>query len=218
MMSRMSSPADQYHCWYYDTKVWLKTTFLGIPSMKSVSDMWNYQEILYEHKPSLVLELGTGNGGSTLYFAAILQIVSARSRILSVDIHQSALDERVRRHPGIELLECDSLSPLVASRFAELRREYPGKAFCIADCGHHKEHVLAELMLLRSLTLPGDYVVVEDSNINGHPVFSDYDHGPGPYEALEEYLARFPQDYVPDRERENKFGFTFAPKGFLIRR
>jgi cephalosporin hydroxylase len=98
------------------------------------------------------------------------------------------------RHPAIELLECDSLSPLVASRFAELRREYPGKAFCIADCGHHKEHVLAELMLLRSLTLPGDYVVVEDSNINGHPVFSDYDHGPGPYEALEEYLARFPQD------------------------
>jgi cephalosporin hydroxylase len=100
MMSRMSSPADQYHCWYYDTKVWLKTTFLGIPSMKSVSDMWNYQEILYEHKPSLVLELGTGNGGSTLYFAAILQIVSARSRILSVDIHQSALDERVRPAPG----------------------------------------------------------------------------------------------------------------------
>ena len=66
--------------------------------------------------------------------------------------------------------------------------------------------------------LPGDYVVVEDSNINGHPVFSPYDPGPGPYEALEEYFSRFPQDYIPDRERENKFGFTYAPKGFLIRR
>ena len=218
MIGRMSSPADQYHCWYYDTKVWLKTTFLGIPSMKSVSDMWNYQEILWEHKPSLVLELGTGNGGSTLYFAGILQMISPHTRILSVDIHQNGLDERVRRHPAIELLECDSLSPVVASRFGELRREYGGKAFCIADSGHSMEHVLAELMLLRSLTLPGDYVVVEDGNINGHPVFSAYDPGPGPYEALEEYFSRFPQDYIPDKERENKFGFTYSPKGFLIRR
>lgn len=69
MINGMASPADQYHCWYYDTEVWLKTTFLGIPSMKSVSDMWNYQEILSELKPALVLELGTGKGGSTLYFA-----------------------------------------------------------------------------------------------------------------------------------------------------
>jgi cephalosporin hydroxylase len=102
--------------------------------------------------------------------------------------------------------------------FGELRREYGGKAFFIADSGHSMEHVLAELMLLRSLTLPGDYVVVEDGNINGHPVFSAYDPGPGPYEALEEYFSRFPHDYIPDRERENKFGFTCAPKGFLIRR
>ncbi|MBV9768089.1 MAG: hypothetical protein JOZ32_00840 [Bryobacterales bacterium] len=42
--------------------------------------------------------------------------------------------------------------------------------------------------------------------------------GPGPYEALEEYLRQYPNDYQPDREREEKFGFTFAPKGFLIRR
>ena len=74
---------------------------------------------------------------------------------------------------------------------------------------------MGELNLLRPLLLSGDYVVVEDSNINGHPVISGW--GPGPYEAIEDYFRLFPDDYRHDQERENKFGFTFAPNGFLVR-
>ena len=69
--------------------------------------------------------------------------------------------------------------------------------------------------MLRDLTRPGDYVVVEDGNINGHPVLPDW--GPGPWEAIEEYESRHPDDYRHDTEREGKFGFTFAPRGYLIR-
>ena len=61
----------------------------------------------------------------------------------------------------------------------------------------------------------GDYLIVEDSNINGHPVLSEF--GEGPMEAILEYLQKYPQDYQWDAERENKFGFTFAPRGFFIR-
>jgi cephalosporin hydroxylase len=211
----MASAAEQYHSWYYETEVWKRTSFLGVPCQKSVSDMWNYQEILVDLKPSVVLEMGTLRGGSTLYFAEILQLIGTHSRILSVDIDQSVVDQRVRRHPRVELLQCDTTSPMVASRFAELRLVYGGRAFCIVDSDHTKQHVLGELMLLRSVTEPGDYVIVEDGNINGHPVLPDW--GLGPYEALEEYLAQYPDDYTRDLERERKFGFTFAPKGFLIR-
>jgi len=129
----MESASDQYHIWYYDTRVWFRTTFLGVPCQKSVSDMWNYQEILAELKPSLVLEMGTLHGGSALYFPEILQLVSPRSRVLSVDIDHRAVDERVRRNERVELLESDTTSPTVASRFMELRREYGGKAFCIVS-------------------------------------------------------------------------------------
>ena len=58
-------------------------------------------------------------------------------------------------------------------------------------------------------------VVSGQRNINGHPVLPQY--GPGPYEAVQEYWARYPEDYVLDTARETKFGFTFAPGGFLIR-
>jgi len=66
------------------------------------------------------------------------------------------------------------------------------------------------------LLQPGDYLVVEDSNINGHPVLPGW--GEEPYEAVQEFLAQHSADYQADRVREEKFGFTFAPAGFLIRK
>jgi cephalosporin hydroxylase len=35
---------------------------------------------------------------------------------------------------------------------------------------------------------------------------------------MAEYFAIHPNDYERDDHRENKFGFTFATNGFLIRR
>ncbi|MDP8983069.1 MAG: cephalosporin hydroxylase family protein [Acidobacteriota bacterium] len=215
-MGPVQSIPEAYHDWYYSRKIWETVTFLGVQTLKSVSDLWNYQEILTELKPSLILELGTFHGGSTLYFAEIGKLVSPNLRILSVDNEHHRVHPRVRTHERIELLESDSTHPRVAARFLELREAWPGKTFFIVDSNHTKDHVLAELMLLRDLTQPGDYVVVEDGNINGHPVLPGW--GPGPYEALQEYLEKYSEDYFADTAREQKFGFTFAPTGFLIRR
>ncbi len=98
----------------------------------------------------------------------------------------------------------------------ELRKQFPGPVFAILDSDHHMDHVLAEMKILRNVLEHGDYVVVEDSNTNGHPI--DTDFGDGPMEAILEYEKEFPDDYIHDTQRENKFGFTFAPHGFLIRK
>jgi cephalosporin hydroxylase len=212
----MNSTAEDYHRWYFDEKVWTRTTFFGLHCLKSVSDMWNYQEILFLLKPAVIVEFGTYHGGSALYFALMMSMIYPPSRILSVDIDQSVVGQFVRNHPAIELLEQSSTSPIVADRVRALRASQPGPAFFILDSDHTKEHVLNEMLQIRPLTLPGDYVVVEDSNMNGHPIRPD--SGPGPYEAIEEYLERYPDDFISDSARETKFGFTFAPNGFLIRR
>jgi cephalosporin hydroxylase len=208
---------DAYHSWYYETPVWKATTFLGVPCLKSVSDLWNYQEILSELKPGLIVEFGTFEGGSTLYFAEIIKLIDSRSRVLSVDIDHSRVAEAVRLHPAIELLTADTASDVVADRVRVLRTAYPARpAFFIVDSDHTKAHVLRELEQLRRISRAGDYVVVEDGNINGHPVLPDW--GEGPWEALEDYTARYPDDYQRDVTREMKFGWTFAPRGYLIRR
>ena len=97
----------------------------------------------------------------------------------------------------------------------DMRRASPGKVFFILDSDHTKAHVLAELELLRSVVQAGDYVVVEDGNINGNPVLPGW--GEGPLEALQDYFSRYPGDYTADTQREAKFGFTFAPAGFLAK-
>ncbi len=79
----------------------------------------------------------------------------------------------------------------------------------------YEKHVLAEMNLLREVLKTGDYLIVEDTIIE-HPVLPGW--GAGPMEAIEEYLREYPDDYIHDIKRERKFGFTFAPKGFYIRR
>jgi cephalosporin hydroxylase len=180
-----------------------------------VSDLWNYQEILWNLKPRLVIEFGVYSGGSSFYFSKILGLVRPDSKVFSVDVTLSLVPQEIREDPRIEFFECSSADPKVALRIEDLRRTYPGPVFIILDSDHSAPHVYNEMMLLRGVTRPGDYLIVEDSNINGHPVLPDW--GPGPFEAMEKYMAQFPNDYAHDEAREKKFGFTFATRGFLIR-
>lgn len=204
-----------YHFWYYHNSIWRKTSWMGVPTLKSPSDMWNYQEILFSLTPSVLIEYGTCWGGSALFFAAVLRQIGQPFKIISVDIDHSLTSELTKADSDIELHTMSSTDERVKSRLLEVRRQYPGPAFAILDSDHSKKHVLAEMISLRDVLISGDYLVVEDSNVNGHPVLRS--HGPGPYEAIEEYFGMFPSEYRHDCERENKFGFTFATNGFLIR-
>src|SRR5438445_14147 len=56
-------------------------------------------------------------------------------------------------------------------------------------------------------------LIIEDTNVNGHPVVPEF--GPGPMEAVELFL-RENDDFVIDRSKE-KFLLSFNPKGFLRR-
>jgi cephalosporin hydroxylase len=205
-----------YHSWYYNTRVWEQTTWMGIITHKFPMDMWNYQEILVSLQPSLLIEFGTCHGGSALFFSSVLQQIGRPYVVISVDINASGISEKAKADPNIRLLTMSSASPEARESIKILRENYAGPAFAILDSDHSKQHVLAEMKNLRDILVAGDYVVVEDSNVNGHPVLKSF--GPGPYEAVEEYFRLFPHDYEHDFEREGKFGVSAAPNGFLRRR
>ena len=212
----LRSAPTRYHIWHYNSHLWTETTWMGVTTLKSPSDMWNYQEILVDLRPALVIEFGTRYGGSALYFAAVMRQIGQPFRLLSVDIDADTVSPATRADPDVELLTMSSTDPMVAERITSLRREFPGPVFAILDSDHAMAHVFAEMKLLRPLLVEGDYVIVEDSNVNGHPVYPS--HGPGPFEAINAYFSEFPEDYLHDHDREKKFGFTWAPSGFLIRR
>jgi cephalosporin hydroxylase len=83
----------------------------------------------------------------------------------------------------------------------------------VLDSDHRADHVYKELLAYNGFVRSGDYLIVEDTNINGHPVIRDF--GPGPMEALDLFLSQT-SEFVID-ERCQRFLMTLQPRGYLRR-
>lgn len=206
-------PGADYFRWFYDTGVWKRMHYRGVRILKTPSDLWNYQEIFTEHGVEWVVETGTRHGGSALFFADLLLLNGSPGRVISVDVDREA--NLVKQHPRIDFVLGDSGSDALVERLRSSLPHDRGALFMILDSDHSRDHVLRELRALVPLLRKGDYLVVEDTCVNGHPVRPDF--GPGPYEALQEFLAEHPRAFVADTAREKKFGFTAAPTGYLLK-
>ncbi|MCC6608240.1 MAG: class I SAM-dependent methyltransferase [Burkholderiales bacterium] len=209
----MSSAGEAYFKWYYDTGVWKGVQYRGVRTLKSVADMWSYQEIIHDLDVQWIIETGTRHGGSALYFADLLTLRGARGKVVSIDV--DAESNWVGEHPKIEFLYGDSAAPDMVRLVESMLVEPRGRLFVILDSDHSRDHVLRELRAYVPLMRSGDYLVVEDTCINGHPVRPEF--GPGPWEAVDEFLAECPGLLRHDVGREAKFGFTCAPRGFFVK-
>lgn len=203
------SVIDSFHRLYYESGVWMRTSWLGVPTQKCPLDLWVYQEILFELRPDLIVETGTASGGSALFLASICDLLG-KGRILTIDI--AAQPERPV-HSRIRYRQGSSIAPEI---IAEVRSEVRGMecVMVILDSDHSQAHVEEELQLYAPFVTAGSWLILEDTNVNGRPVAAH--HGPGPAEALETFLAQT-NEFEVDAERE-KFFMTFNPKGFLRRR
>ena len=206
--------SEDYFRWFYDTGVWKNMHYRGVRILKVPSDLWSYQEILHERDIEWVVETGTRHGGSALYFADLLSGKGAAGRVISIDIDRDS--RMIESHPGIDFIIGDSGSGATVETVRRMLPPARGPLFLILDSEHTREHVLRELHAFEPLLQSGDYLVVEDTCVNGHPVRPSF--GPGPYEALQEFMGRHGEKFVHDDARERKFGFTAAPGGYLIRR
>ena len=203
----------KFNQYYYLSGVWEGATFLGVTSLQNPCDNWVLQEMITQLKPDLIIETGTYKGGTTLFYAMILEQVNPDGRIVSIDIEpdvaKASQYEVFRRM--VEVVTSDSVAPEL---IAKLRERARGRmVLVILDSLHTKAHVAKELEAYAPLVSVGSYIVVADTNVNGHPVIPKF--GPGPYEAVSDFLARHPE-FEADRLQE-RFHLTFYPNGFLKR-
>lgn len=206
-LPRSQDVVTDFHVLTYTSGIFDEARWLGVPILKSPLDCWVYQEMICELRPDLIVETGTYLGGSALFFASICDLLQ-HGRVLTIDVQR-----RVRRtHPRITALVGDSTSEeiLRAVRAAAAGAE---RVMVVLDSDHRAAHVAKELRAYREFVSVGSYLVVEDTNVNGHPVQPE--HGPGPMEAVHEFLSE-DGDFLVDRSRE-KFLLTYFPNGFLKR-
>lgn len=187
----------------------LQQKWLGHDIIKTPQDCWVYQEIIFETRPEVIVELGVMFGGATHFYASMLDLVGA-GRVLGIDV--SLAKARPPANPRITYIEGDSTSSQVLGQVAEITR---GKrVLVVADSDHEKNHVLSEIRAYSPFVHVGGYFVVEDSlnDVMGfHPVPNE-----GPQAAARAFLSER-DDFVVDRRWGERYVMTLNPDGFLKR-
>jgi len=212
MADKECSTIDDFHHLYYnglagEGPIYQRTYWMGVPCLKCPLDLWIYQEILHEVRPDLIIETGTNAGGSALFLAHVCDLLG-KGHIVSIDIQEQPRPS----HRRISYLLGSSSDPKIIEKALKYRKK-EGRILVVLDSDHSESHVTKELELLSEHVSIDSYLIVEDTNINGHPTFPKF--GPGPYEAVQKFLAKNPF-FEADLSKE-KFLMTFNPKGFLRR-
>lgn len=185
-----------------------QTTYFGVKAIKSPTDHWIYQEIVFETQPDVIIEIGNAYGGGTLALAHLCDLLG-RGRVIGLDISHAPMSEHVKKHPRITLIEGDACQSFAQVQGMIAKDE---TVLVIEDSSHTYDNTLNVLRVYSTLVKPGGYFIVEDSICHHGLVVGPE---PGPYEAIETFL-RENSDFTSDRSKES-FLITWNPKGYLRR-
>ncbi|MBC2777497.1 CmcI family methyltransferase [Parasphingopyxis marina] len=190
----------------------LRSRYKGRRFCKNPFDVMLYLQLLERLRPKTIIEIGTSEGGSALWFhdqCAALQIECA---IYSFDLDPPA--DPIA--PGVHCLKGDALDPQ-GSFPADIFRSAPHPWLIVEDSAHSFESVLAVLRYFDSRVIAGDYVVVEDGIVADLPgdryrAFED-----GPNRAVATFLAETGEKYAIDEARCDFYGHnvTYCPNAWL---
>ena len=168
----------------------------GTPLMKNVFDFAMYPALIAELRPQTVFEVGSGLGASAAWFADHMALCGIDGRVHSVDLVKPAAD-----HPGVDFYQGDCSDP--ARLFdPALLRAAPHPWLVVEDAHHN---VAAVLEQFHAFLRPGDYLVVEDSDVKR--------------DALRAFVGAHPRDYLVDTRFTDYFGrnATCAADSIFVR-
>ena len=60
-------------------------TWLGNPIWQNIADLWVTQEVISALRPSLIIETGTNRGGSSLFYAHLMDLLGHGS-VITMDV------------------------------------------------------------------------------------------------------------------------------------
>ena len=148
----------------WDVKYIYSFSWMGRPIIQLPEDMIRIQEVIFEHKPDVLIETGVAHGGSLVFYASLFKAMG-RGRVIGVEIdlrthNRKAIDEHFLR-PFITIIDGSSIAADTIETVRAMIR--PGeKVMVMLDSNHMKPHVLEELRAYGPMVTPGCYIVAAD--------------------------------------------------------
>jgi len=219
------SAANQFNIQSVKPKYSYNFSWMGRPIIQYPQDIIAMQEIIWDIKPDLIIEAGIAHGGSLIYYASILELLSisglGEGSVLAVDIDIREHNRKeIESHPMFKRIEMNQGSSISPEIIDEIKKKAVGKnkILVLLDSNHTHQHVLEELEAYAPLVSKGSYCVVFDTFIEDMPDGSYPDRpwgqGDNPKTAVWKYLENHPEFEI-DKSIQNKLLITVCPDGYL---
>lgn len=207
--------ADRYN-WIH------QTNWFGEPLLQLPQDMFAMQEIIFNTRPKVIVEIGVAWGGSLLFYSTLMEALGGE-RIIGVDIYvPEDLKQRINSYGKLsERIRWINGSSVEKSTLDEIKSLIGGErdVMVVLDSFHTHEHVLNELRLYSPFVGKGQYLVCCDTHVEYIPEIVEnrprpWGKGNNPMTALDEFLAENDRFEI-DKRLENKLLLTLHPRGYL---
>jgi len=214
--------------------------WLGRPIIQYPQDIVATQQLLWLVKPDLIIETGIARGGSLIFYASILELISQcggpkDAKVLGVDIDIRAHNkEAILSHQmskRIEMIQGSSVDQVTADQVKRRAKDAKRVMVCL-DSNHTHDHVLEELRLYAPMVSVGSYIIVFDTVVDDIPSSliknRPWSKGNNPKTAVFEYLQELDKQNVVgtdgellrfaiDKQIDDQLLITVAPSGYLKR-
>ncbi len=191
---------------FWRSEEWHRASWLGVPTHRAPTDLLVYQDLIKRLRPDWIVETRTGVGGLALFLASICDLVGG-GQVLSIDGYPVGDPPE---HPRITYLRGDPAAPATAAQAREIAGPEPRGLVILG--GAARPQVEAAFANYAPFVPVGSYLVVEDTILDGVPVWPAF--GPGPRTALPKILDE--REFVSDPDLEH-FALTFNVGGYLKR-
>lgn len=214
--------------------------WLGRPIIQYPQDIVAMQNLIWKVKPDLIIETGIARGGSLIFYASILKLLSLcyknfKPKVIGIDIDIRKHNKKsIISHPiskNIKMIEGSSVDETVIDKIKKISKKSKN-IMVILDSNHTHDHVLKELKIYGNFVSKGSYMVVFDTIIEDLPkkynANRPWSKGNSPKSAIYEYLKEIKKENIFDKQGnkitfkidnfyENQNVITVAPSGFLKR-
>ncbi|MET4046159.1 cephalosporin hydroxylase [Bradyrhizobium sp. RT6a] len=139
----------------------LAKTYKGLIIYKTPFDLALYPRLIWELQPRTILELGSCQGGSGLWFADNMSVLCEKpGEVHSFDLYSKLVHENARKHPLLTFHQIDLSN---TANFDEKLLVSLPHPWLVIDDAHVQ--IFSVFSYLNKFLVSGDYYVIEDNPV-----------------------------------------------------